>query len=286
MAKDARTTTGAGPGTPGGNRLRGEDLTLAYGDRTIATGLGVDVPDGSFTVVIGPNACGKSTLLRALARMLTPDRGHVYLDGSVIQSLPSKEVARRLGLLPQSATAPDGITVADLVARGRFPHQKLLRQWTRDDERAVDAAMAATRVLELAERGVDELSGGQRQRVWIAMALAQETPLLLLDEPTTYLDIAHQIEVLDLCAQLHEEQGRTLVAVLHDLNHACRYATHLVALKEGRVVAEGEPSAIVTAELVEEVFGLPCVVVPDPETGTPLVVPRARAGRGPRAVAV
>ena len=285
-AKRARTSTGAAPGTPGGHRLRGEDLTLAYGERTIARGLGIEVPDGSFTVVIGPNACGKSTLLRALARMLTPERGHVYLDGSVIQSLPSKEVARRLGLLPQSATAPDGITVADLVARGRFPHQKLLRQWTREDERAVDAAMAATQVLELADRGVDELSGGQRQRVWIAMALAQETPLLLLDEPTTYLDIAHQIEVLDLCAQLHEEQGRTLVAVLHDLNHACRYATHLVALKEGRVVAEGEPSRIVTAELVEEVFGLPCVVVPDPETGTPLVVPRARPGRGRRAAAV
>ncbi|WP_432490838.1 ABC transporter ATP-binding protein [Kineococcus gypseus] len=272
--KRARTRTAA-PGA-GGNRLRGEDLTLAYGERTIASGLDVEVPDGSFTVVIGPNACGKSTLLRALARMLAPERGHVYLDGSVIQTLPSKEVARRLGLLPQSATAPDGISVADLVARGRFPHQGLLRQWTLEDERAVDAAMAATGVLELAERGVDELSGGQRQRVWIAMALAQETPLLLLDEPTTYLDIAHQVEVLDLCAQLHEERGRTLVAVLHDLNHACRYATHLIALREGRVVAEGEPASIVTADLVEEVFGLPCVVVPDPETGTPLVVPRAR----------
>ncbi|GAA0322569.1 ABC transporter ATP-binding protein [Kineococcus aurantiacus] len=261
------------------NRLRAEALTLAYDERTIARDLGLEIPDGSFTVVIGPNACGKSTLLRALARMVKPTAGHVYLDGEQIHSLPSKEVARRLGLLPQTATAPDGITVADLVARGRFPHQKLLRQWSAEDERAVDAAMAATQVSELADRTVDELSGGQRQRVWIAMALAQETPILLLDEPTTYLDIAHQIEVLDLCAQLHEEQDRTMVAVLHDLNHATRYATHLVALKAGTVVAQGDPSEVVTAELVEEVFGLPCVVVPDPETGTPLVVPRARRSR-------
>lgn len=258
------------------NRLRGENLTLAYDDRTITDDLGIEIPDGSFTVIIGPNACGKSTLLRALARMLKPKVGRVYLDGQHIQSLPSKEVARRLGLLPQTASAPDGITVADLVARGRFPHQKLLRQWTKDDERAVDAAMASTRVTDLAERPVDELSGGQRQRVWIAMALAQETPILLLDEPTTFLDIAHQIEVLDLCAQLHEEDDRTMVAVLHDLNHACRYATHLVALKHGRIMAQGRPADIVTAELIEDVFGLPCVVIDDPQTHTPLVVPLAR----------
>ena len=261
------------------NRLRGEDLTLAYDERTIAEDLGIEIPDGSFTVIIGPNACGKSTLLRALARMLKPRKGTVFLDGEQIHSLPSKVVARRLGLLPQTATAPDGITVADLVARGRFPHQKLLRQWSKDDERAVDAAMASTQVSELADRGVDELSGGQRQRVWIAMALAQETPILLLDEPTTYLDIAHQIEVLNLCARLHEEEDRTMVAVLHDLNHATRYATHLVALKEGRIMAQGDPNEIVTSELIEDVFGLPCVVVPDPETGTPLVVPRARTSR-------
>ncbi|MEZ0166285.1 ABC transporter ATP-binding protein [Kineococcus sp. LSe6-4] len=260
-------------------RLRGEGLTLAYDDRTIARDLGVEIPDGSFTVIIGPNACGKSTLLRALARMLRPRRGSVFLDGEQIHSLPGKEVARRLGLLPQTATAPDGITVADLVARGRFPHQGLLRQWSREDERAVDAAMAWTRVADLADRTVDELSGGQRQRVWIAMALAQDTPILLLDEPTTYLDIAHQIEVLNLCAQLHEEQDRTLVAVLHDLNHAARYATHLIAMKDGAVMAQGDPARVVTAELVEAVFGLPCVVVPDPETGTPLVVPRARTSR-------
>lgn len=257
-------------------RLRGEGLTLAYDDRTVVDGLDVTIPDGSFTVVVGPNACGKSTMLRALARMLKPRSGRVVLDGETIQSLPSKEVARRLGLLPQSSIAPDAITVADLVARGRYPHQKLLRQWSRDDEAAVKAAMEATRVGDLADRAVDELSGGQRQRVWLAMALAQETPLLLLDEPTTFLDITHQIEVLDLCAELHEEQGRTLVAVLHDLNHACRYATHLIAMADGAIVAEGDPQEIVDADLVERVFGLRCRVVDDPETGTPLVVPAAR----------
>lgn len=257
-------------------RLRGEGLTLAYDDRTVVDGLDVTIPDGSFTVVVGPNACGKSTMLRALARMLKPRSGRVVLDGEAIQSLPSKEVARRLGLLPQSSIAPDAITVADLVARGRYPHQKLLRQWSRDDEAAVKAAMEATRVGDLADRAVDELSGGQRQRVWLAMALAQETPLLLLDEPTTFLDITHQIEVLDLCAELHEEQGRTLVAVLHDLNHACRYATHLIAMADGAIVAEGDPQEIVDADLVERVFGLRCRVVDDPETGTPLVVPAAR----------
>ena len=182
-------------------------------------------------------------------------------------------MARRLGLLPQTSIAPDGITVADLVARGRYPHQGLLRQWTADDERAVAAAMAATRSADLADRLVDELSGGQRQRVWVAMALAQQTPILLLDEPTTFLDIAHQIELMELCADLHAELGRTLVAVLHDLNHASRYATHLIAMQDGEVVAQGDPAEIVTAELVEEVFGLRCLVIDDPETGTPLVVP-------------
>lgn len=257
-------------------RLLGESLTLSYDDRTVAADLDVTIPDGSFTVVVGPNACGKSTMLRALARMIKPRQGQVLLDGQAITSLPSKEVARRLGLLPQSSIAPDAITVADLVARGRYPHQGLLRQWSKDDEAAVSSAMAATRVSDLAERAVDELSGGQRQRVWLAMALAQETPLLLLDEPTTFLDITHQIEVLDLCAELHEDQGRTLVAVLHDLNHACRYGTHLIAMRDGAIVAEGDPQEIVDAELVEAVFGLRCKVIADPETGTPLVVPAAR----------
>ena len=256
-------------------RLRGAGLPLGYADRTVATGLSVEIPDGSFTVIIGPNACGKSTLLRSLARMLKPRTGAVYLDGSVITSLPSKEVARRLGLLPQSSIVPDGITVADLVARGRYPHQRLMRQWSKADEAAVAAAMAATRVADLADRCVDELSGGQRQRVWLAMVLAQETPILLLDEPTTFLDIAHQIEVLDLCAELHEN-GTTLVAVLHDLNQACRYATHLIVMRDGRIVAEGDPAEIVTAELIHRVFGLRCEVVDDPLTGTPMIIPQAR----------
>ncbi|SEL15194.1 ABC transporter ATP-binding protein [Nonomuraea pusilla] len=257
------------------SRLSAGDLTLAYDQRVVATGLDVAIPDRSFTVIVGPNACGKSTLLRALARMLKPRTGAVHLDGSVITSLPSKEVARRLGLLPQSSIVPDGITVADLVARGRYPHQRLMRQWSRADEAAVAEAMRSTDVADLADRLVDELSGGQRQRVWLAMALAQETPILLLDEPTTFLDIAHQIEVLDLCADLHEA-GRTLVAVLHDLNQACRYATHLVVMKAGEVVAEGEPGAVVTPELVGHVFGLRCEIIEDPQTGTPLIVPEAR----------
>ncbi|GLY85743.1 ABC transporter ATP-binding protein [Actinoallomurus iriomotensis] len=257
-------------------RLRANDLTLAYERRTVAEGLSVAVPDRSFTVVVGPNACGKSTLLRALARTLKPRSGTVLLDGNDIHTLPTRAVARTLGLLPQSPIAPDGITVADLVARGRYPHQRLLRQWSGEDERVVTEAMAATGVTDLAGAYVDELSGGQRQRVWIAMALAQETPLLLLDEPTTFLDIAHQIDVLDLCARLHQEEGRTLVAVLHDLNHAARYATHLIAMRAGEVVAEGDPSTVVTAELVEEVFGLPCRVIPDPETETPMVIPAVR----------
>ncbi|WP_165988685.1 ABC transporter ATP-binding protein [Streptomyces sp. YIM 98790] len=263
----------------GQSRLRAECVTLAYDRRVIAEELSVAVPDRSFTVVVGPNACGKSTLLRALARMLRPTRGAVLLDGQEISARPARQVARTLGLLPQSATAPDGITVADLVARGRYPHQGLLRQWSREDERVVQEAMAGTGVRDLADRYVDELSGGQRQRVWIAMALAQQTPLLLLDEPTTYLDIAHQIEVLDLCARLHEE-GRTLVAVLHDLNQAARYATHLIALRDGRLVAQGRPGEVITAELVEEVFRLPCRVIDDPETGTPLVIPAARRRGG------
>ncbi|MBD8905408.1 Fe(3+)-dicitrate ABC transporter ATP-binding protein [Methylorubrum zatmanii] len=264
------------PGTPPRtHRLQADRVTLRYEARTISTDLSIAIADGSFTVIVGSNACGKSTLLRALSRLLIPSSGHVVLDGRHIADQPAKDVARRLGLLPQTATAPDGITVADLVARGRYPHQSFLRQWSIGDAQAVAAALAATGVTDLSERLVDELSGGQRQRVWIAMVLAQETPILLLDEPTTFLDIAHQIDLLDLLADLNT-QGRTVVAVLHDLNQACRYASHLVAMKGGAIVAEGSPSTIVTPSLVEEVFGLPCIVIPDPIAGTPLVVPRGR----------
>ncbi|MFE5482231.1 ABC transporter ATP-binding protein [Streptomyces sp. NPDC056527] len=266
-------TPAAGPRTP---RLRAEDLTLSYDQRVVATGLGVDIPDRSFTVIIGPNACGKSTLLTALARMLKPRAGQVYLDGAAIASYRSREVARRLGLLPQSSTAPGGITVGDLVARGRYPHQRMLKQWSAEDEAAVVEAMRQTGVLDLADRPVDDLSGGQRQRVWLSMVLAQQTSILLLDEPTTFLDIAHQVEVLDLCAELHARKGHTVVAVLHDLNQACRYATHLIVMKPGgTVAAEGHPASVMTAELVQDVFGLPCRIIEDPETGTPLMVPAA-----------
>lgn len=257
-------------------RLHGDGLTIGYDRRVIADNLTVRIPDGSFTVIVGPNACGKSTLLRGLARLLKPLSGQVLLDGRAIASMPAKELARQVGLLPQSSLAPDGIVVADLVSRGRYPHQKLIKQWSADDARAVASAMEATHTTELSTRLVDELSGGQRQRVWVAMALAQETPILLLDEPTTFLDIAHQIELLELFRRLHHE-GRTLVAVLHDLNHAARYATHIIAMKDGRIVAEGAPRDIVTAQLVREVFGLECVVIEDPVAGSPLVVPLGTA---------
>ncbi|MGW7363665.1 ABC transporter ATP-binding protein [Streptomyces sp. NPDC054841] len=260
------------------SRLTARELTLAYEDRTVVHELDLAVPDGRVTVIVGPNACGKSTTLRALGRLLRPKGGAVLLDGTELARIPTKRIAQSIGLLPQSPVAPEAITVADLVSRGRQPHQAWWKQWSDEDERAVTDAMERTDVVALADRSVDELSGGQRQRVWIAMALAQETDLLLLDEPTTFLDIAHQVEVLDLMRRLNQERGRTVVAVLHDLNQAARYADHLVAMKEGRIVAEGRPADIVTAELVHEVFGLASVVVPDPVTGSPLVVPGAPWG--------
>ncbi|WP_030610019.1 ABC transporter ATP-binding protein [Streptomyces sclerotialus] len=255
------------------SRLTARGLTLAYEDRTVVDGLHLDVPHGAVTIIVGPNACGKSTLLRALGRLLKPRAGAVLLDGTDLARIPTKKIAQSVGLLPQTPVAPEAITVADLVARGRQPHQHWWQQWSEADERAVTEAMARTDVADLADRPVDELSGGQRQRVWIAMALAQETDLLLLDEPTTYLDISHQVEVLDLVRQLNHERGRTVVAVLHDLNQAARYADHLVAMKAGRIIAQGPPAETVTADLVRDVFGLDSVVVPDPVTGSPLVVP-------------
>ena len=257
------------------SRLRADHLAIGYDDQAVIADLSVDVPDGRITAIVGPNACGKSTLLRGLARLLTPSAGQVILDGRDIGTLHTKEVARRLGLLPQTSIAPEGISVADLVSRGRFPHQKVLRQWSRDDSDAVAEAMRFVGVTDLAGRLVDELAGGQRQRVWVAVVLAQQTPLVLLDEPTTYLDIAHQVELLDLFAMLNRERDRTVVAVLHDLNHACRYADHVIVMKSGDVVAQGDPTTVVTEDLVESVYGLRCQIIDDPQTGTPLIVPRA-----------
>ncbi|WP_417264558.1 ABC transporter ATP-binding protein [Celeribacter sp.] len=258
--------------------LQAENITLAYDGREISRDLSLAIPDGSFTVLVGPNACGKSTLLRALSRLLEPTSGRVTLEGQDVRQYPPRAFARKLGLLPQSLTAPDGITVADLVARGRFPHQSFLRQWSKEDGAAIVRALEATAMTGHADRMVSELSGGQRQRVWFAMALAQETPILLLDEPTTYLDIAHQMELLELLEELRGA-GRTIVAVLHDLNQACRFATHMVALKDGQVMAEGAPSDIVTEAMVAEVFGLSARIIEDPETGLPMIVPRPSSGR-------
>jgi iron complex transport system ATP-binding protein len=255
-------------------RLEAQAVELAYGKSVIAQDLSVTVPSGSFTAIVGPNACGKSTLLQALSRLLVPGQGAVLLDGRAISTIPAKEFARSVGLMPQSSIAPDGITVTELVACGRYPHQNLLRQWSRVDEQAVAAAIDATSMNDLAGRRVDELSGGQRQRAWIAMVLAQETPLLLLDEPTTFLDIAHQMELMLLLERLNRERGYTIAAVLHDLNQACRHASHMIAMRGGRAVAEGRPADIVTETLVREVFGLDSVIIPDPVFGTPLVVPR------------
>ena len=259
--------------------LQAVDLTLGYDERTVVESLTLDVPPGRITAIVGANGCGKSTLLRGLARLLRPSSGTVLLDGTDIHRLSSSSVARRLGLLPQSPLAPEAITVADLVSRGRYPHQGWLRRGTAEDDAIVDAAMASAGVLDLAERSVDELSGGQRQRVWIAMALAQQADLLLLDEPTTYLDISHQIDVLDLLVDLNAERGTTVVMVLHELALACRYAHHLVALRDGRVVASGPPAEVVDAALVRDVFGIDALVLPDPVTGTPTVAPFSRHHR-------
>lgn len=256
--------------------LRAAGLRLAYDDRVVVDDLSLLVPPGRISVIVGANACGKSTLLRALARLLAPRAGSVLLDGKSVHGLPTRTVARQLGILPQAPVAPAGLTVIDLVTRGRSPHQTWWRQWSAADERAVSSALRACSLADLADRPVDELSGGQRQRAWLAMAIAQETPLLLLDEPTTFLDLAHQIDVLDLVVDLNREEGRTVVMVLHDLNQACRYADHVIAMRDGAIVAEGAPAEVVTASLVTEVFDLTCRVTTDPVSGTPLVIPVGR----------
>ncbi|MGW1780773.1 ABC transporter ATP-binding protein [Streptomyces sp. NPDC002143] len=259
-----------------GPDLRARGLRLAYADRVVVEDLDLAVPPRRITAIVGANACGKSTLLRALARLLDPRAGTVHLDGREVHSIPTRALAQKLGILPQTPVAPEGLTVVDLVGRGRAPHQSWWRQWSAADEKAVHEALRATAMSDLAHRAVDELSGGQRQRAWIAMAVAQGTEVMLLDEPTTYLDLAHQTDVLDLVTDLNRQQGRTVVMVLHDLNQACRYADHVVAMNAGRVVAEGVPSEVVTAEVVEDVFGLRCVVGEDPVSRTPMVFPVSR----------
>ena len=256
--------------------LAAESLTLAYGDRTIVEGMDLRIPPGRITAIVGANGCGKSTLLRALARLMNPRSGQVILDGRALHGRPTKEVARTLGLLPQSPVAPEGIAVADLVGRGRHPHQKLLARWSQHDYEVVAQSLEATGTTDLADRSVDELSGGQRQRVWIAMALAQETDILLLDEPTTFLDVAHQVEVLDLLTDLNRQRGTTIVMVLHDMNLAARYADHMFALRGGRLVAGGTPHEVMTSDLIREVFDLDALVIPDPVSGAPIILPRGR----------
>lgn len=256
--------------------LEADGVSLGYGERLIVNQLSVEIPAGKVTVIIGANGCGKSTLLRGLARLLKPTTGTVLLDGKSVHAMPSKEVAKVMGLLPQTPVAPEGITVSDLVGRGRYPHQGWFRQWTAQDDQAVADALAATDTLDLAARPIEEMSGGQRQRVWIAMALAQETDLLLLDEPTTFLDLSHQIEVLDLLTDLNRRRGTTIVIVMHDLNLACRYADHLIAMRDGQITTQGSPRDIITADVVREVFSMDSAIMNDPVSNTPTIIPIGR----------
>lgn len=255
------------------SKLRTERLTLAYDEAEVIKDLSAEIPAGRITSVVGPNGCGKSTLLRSLARLMKPKGGAVYLDGDAISNLPTREVAKRLGILPQAPEAPEGLTVRELAAQGRYPHQSWFQQWSKGDEAAVEKALETTGVLELADRPLDTLSGGQRQRAWISMALAQETETLLLDEPTTFLDMAHQLEVLQLLKRLNDEEGRTVLMVLHDLNNASRYSDHMIALANGDVFAAGPPEEVMTSELLREVFHVEAEIVDDPRTGVPLCIP-------------
>ncbi|SFI59042.1 ABC transporter ATP-binding protein [Thermoflavimicrobium dichotomicum] len=252
--------------------LETKNLTLSYGASTIIRELNLTIPQGKISVLVGSNGCGKSTLLRSLARLLKPQTGAILLDGKEISKQPTKELAKQLAILPQSPEAPEGLTVIQLVKQGRYPYQTWLKQWSKEDEEKVQWALEVTQMSDLAHRSVDSLSGGQRQRAWIAMTLAQDTDILLLDEPTTYLDLTHQIEILDLLFDLNEKEGRTIVMVLHDLNLACRYAHHIIAIRNQTVYAEGKPEDIVTEQMVREVFDLHCQITEDPIFGTPLCI--------------
>ncbi|WP_232797304.1 ABC transporter ATP-binding protein [Blastococcus atacamensis] len=260
-------------------QLSTERLDVGYDGTTVVRSLDLTLPPGQVTAIVGPNGCGKSTLLGALARVHAPQAGAVLLDGRALAGLRPRDVARRIGLLPQQAEAPDGLTVRDLVRYGRHPHQGLLRQWTPEDAAAVHRALTAADLLELADRPLDTLSGGQRQRAWIAMVVAQETAVVLLDEPTSALDLGHQLEVLDLVHDL-AAAGRTVVLVLHDLSTACRHADHLVAMRNGVVVAEGRPAEVVTPQLVRDLYGVEATVLTDQVAGTPVVIPIRRVAEG------
>ena len=256
--------------------LHVKDVSVGYGERTVLDTLNVDIKRGAVTSIVGPNGCGKSTLLRTMSRLLNPTKGEIVLDGKSIHDIPTRKLATQLGLLPQTPIAPDGIMVADLVGRGRTPHQGILGRWSQQDYDIVAEALETTGISDLAERSIDELSGGQRQRVWIAMALAQRTETLLLDEPTTYLDVKHQLDVLDLLTELNRDRGTTIVMVLHDLNLAARYSDELVAVSGGKVFAHGHPREVITKENVKSVFGIDSVIITDPVSDQPAVMPIGR----------
>lgn len=256
--------------------LAAKDLTLGYGETIIIDDLDIAIPKGEITVLIGGNGCGKSTLLRSLARLLKPKSGTVILNGEDIAKMKTKEIAQRLAILPQSPVTPEGLTVYELVKQGRHPYRGFIKQWSKADEDAVHQALESTNMLHLKDRSVDSLSGGQRQRAWIALTLAQQTDIILLDEPTTYLDMTHQIDVLDLLFDLNEQNGHTIIMVLHDLNLASRYAHHIVALKDKKIFAQGKPEEIITSKLVQEVFQMKCNISHDPLFGTPMCIPHGK----------
>lgn len=258
------------------NVLEAQNLHVSYGENLILEDLNLQIPKGKITVLVGANGCGKSTLLRTFARLQKAKSGEIFLDDNKLDAISTKEVAKRLAILPQGPVAPEGLTVQQLIKQGRYPHQSWLKQWSTEDEKIVNNALEVTQMTEFADRPVDALSGGQRQRVWIAMTLAQKTDLILLDEPTTYLDMAHQVEILDLLFDLNENEGRTVVMVLHDLNLACRYAHHIVAVRNKQVYAQGKPEEVVTAEMVQAVFRMDCTIIKDPLFGTPLCVPHGK----------